>query len=115
MQSAIRMAAWMRHEFQSSFCQIDYRSWHFFVNRHHPGIWCAIAFKAKVPAFLMTRHWRYCRSDACATLGLHFDATIAKQGAKINGFYLFHDLQTTSRILTAVDNRFEPFPLTYAN
>ena len=105
----------MRHEFQSSFSPIDYQSWHFFVNRRYPSIWCAIVFKAKVPTFLMTRHWHFCRADACATLGLRFNATIAKQGVEINGFYLFHDLQTTSRILPAIDDRFEPLSLTYAN
>lgn len=101
MLGAIRMAARMRNDTLNTPCVEAYRSWHFFMSKKCPGVWCAVAFKAKIPKFLLKRHWQYCKSESCAGLNLRFNSANALQGVEINGFYLFYDLQANSRTLLA--------------
>ncbi len=65
------------------------QGWLFFRHKAEPHLWCAVVHGHVIPAFLLMGAWRHFGHETAALLIGRFPQRQARQGAALNGFYLF--------------------------
>ena len=70
--------------------------WNMFTRRQEGEIWCAVPAEAAVPGFLFSGEWAYGGQHPERQALPGFQRSIAHQGVRLNGFYLFQVLRAAA-------------------